>query len=269
MSKLIKMDRKVHAKACELLKKEDLSDDEKWFVVENWHEGASHEQGHAGAFFTPMQIAMGVAIHASEQPRVIDLCAGIGALSFALHIRSAWYNIRPKIVCVERNPDYVAVGRKILPEATWIEADVFDLPTELTGYDCAISNPPFGKVKTAPANLKHATEYEVIRIASRIARFGVFVLPSGSVPFRVGQESASQFDIPCAKYERFSAETGIRLEPNCGIITVGEEIKWHGTNIATEIALAEFEDLAPSKDEAVDVISSSSAPLHHQLPLFV
>lgn len=241
MSKLTKRERQLHAQACELLQKGELSYEEKMFVIENWNEGATHDQGYTGAFFTPMPIARGVAIHASNQPRVIDLCAGIGTLSFALHNWTASHDIRPDIVCIERNPAYIAIGKKILPQATWIEADVFDLPVDLRDFDCAISNPPFGKVQSAPRNLRHPAEYEVIRVASRIARLGVFVLPAGSIPFCVGQGRMSQFDIHCAKYEKFSAETGIKLEPNCGIITVGEDIRWHGTNIATEIALADFE----------------------------
>ena len=32
---------------------------------------------------------------------------------------------RPHFPCVEINPDYISVGKNILPEATWIQADVF------------------------------------------------------------------------------------------------------------------------------------------------
>jgi hypothetical protein len=33
----------------------------------------------------------------------------------------------PAITCVEINPDYPRVGGKLLPEATWISADIFDI----------------------------------------------------------------------------------------------------------------------------------------------
>ena len=269
MSKLTKMEHKLHKQACDILLKDNLTYDEKWFVAENWHEGATHEQGFAGAYFTPLPIARGVAMHASGQRRVIDICAGIGTLAFALHEWTGWHNVRPEIVCVERNPDYIAVGKKILPEATWIEADVFDLPSDLTGFDCAISNPPFGRVRTAPAGLKHSAEYEVIRVASQIAAFGVFVLPAGSVPFSIGQDWHNEFDIECAKYEKFLADTGIVLEPNCGIMTVGEGIKWRGVKIATEIALAEFANLrASSKEDDEIEITDSVESFYDDLPLF-
>jgi 2-polyprenyl-3-methyl-5-hydroxy-6-metoxy-1,4-benzoquinol methylase len=43
------------------------------------------------------------------------------------------------MVCIEKNPDYVAVGRKVVPEATWICADVFDLPADLGRYDRVVA----------------------------------------------------------------------------------------------------------------------------------
>jgi hypothetical protein len=35
------------------LTKDRITDDEQDFVFQNWHEGATHENGAAGAFFTP------------------------------------------------------------------------------------------------------------------------------------------------------------------------------------------------------------------------
>lgn len=44
--------------------------------------------------------------------------------------------------------------RKVMPEANWICADILDLPDQVDQlggtFDCAISNPPFGSVPTAP-----------------------------------------------------------------------------------------------------------------------
>jgi len=41
----------------------------------------------------------------------------------------------------------VEVGKKIMPEANWIIGSIFDLPNDRI-YDVAISNPPFGNIKT-------------------------------------------------------------------------------------------------------------------------
>ncbi|MEM6617579.1 MAG: hypothetical protein AAF619_13740, partial [Pseudomonadota bacterium] len=47
-----------------------------------------------------------------------------------------------ELVCVEINPAFVEIGKKMIPEATWICADVFDvLDIELGHFDCAVSNP--------------------------------------------------------------------------------------------------------------------------------
>jgi 16S rRNA G1207 methylase RsmC len=142
MSKLTKQQAALHTQACVLLQKDCLSFDERLFVLTHWQEGANHVNGMSGAFFTPQGLATDFAIEVSGH-KVIDLCAGIGSLAFAVYHHNCMSSAaRPKITCVEVNPDYVAVGKKVLPEATWIVADVLDLPGSLTGYHVAIANPP-------------------------------------------------------------------------------------------------------------------------------
>ncbi|WP_461326571.1 class I SAM-dependent methyltransferase [Bradyrhizobium barranii] len=98
-------------------------------MLDNWHEGANHISTSAGAFFTPTGLARDFAIDACGG-RTIDLCAGIGMLAFHVFWRAHYARERdepPKeIVCIECNPAYVEVGRKVLPEARWICADVLD-----------------------------------------------------------------------------------------------------------------------------------------------
>src|SRR6185312_13032899 len=140
MAKLTKAQAKAHQQACDLLLKDVLSEDDKFFVLENWQESAKHINTIAGAFFTPVGLARDFSLE-TYGPRVIDLCAGIGALSLMTAMRHC--HERLDIVCVEMNPEYAAVGRKIVPEATWIVGSVFDLP-DFGHFDCAIGNPPFG-----------------------------------------------------------------------------------------------------------------------------
>src|SRR5262245_26291139 len=127
MAKLTKAEAKAHAQAEELLRKDVLTYDEKVFVLDNWHEGASHINGSAGACFTPTGLARDFAIDACSG-RTIDLCAGIGGLAFHVFWRSYYARERSEplaeIVCIERNPSSVEIGRKVLPEAKWICADV-------------------------------------------------------------------------------------------------------------------------------------------------
>ncbi|MBB3948390.1 hypothetical protein GGQ73_004377 [Rhizobium skierniewicense] len=47
--------------------KDRLSDDERAFVFENWHEGADFNNGAAGAFFTPYDLAADFALDGKRQ----------------------------------------------------------------------------------------------------------------------------------------------------------------------------------------------------------
>ena len=89
MAKLTKARRKAHAEAEAILTKDKITDDERDFVFRSWHEGATHENGAAGAFFTPFDLACDFALDGAGR-RVIDLCAGIGVLSYIIHRRSQW-----------------------------------------------------------------------------------------------------------------------------------------------------------------------------------
>lgn len=152
MAKLTKEQMKLHQQARALLEKETLTFDEKWFILEHWNEGAEHMNAQAGAFFTPPELAADFHIDVCGNT-IIDLCAGIGALSsMAYHHPWGGYGEdKPHITCVERNPAYVAIGKKVLPEAEWMCADVFELLDLIAPgqrYDCAIANPPFGRVSS-------------------------------------------------------------------------------------------------------------------------
>ena len=241
MATLTKNESRRHAEAVELLKKDVLTVDERIFVLENWREDANHNTSAAGAFFTPTGLANDFAMDAGGGRRVIDLCAGIGGLSFWMFLHERV----KELVCVEVNPAYIEVGRKILPEATWIQADVFDLP-ELGQFDLAIANPPFGSTPRRGGKSKRysgsAFEYHVIAIASEIAERGAFIVPQGSAPFDYSGKQCYRTKRTDA-YAKFSEATGISLEPGCGINTDYYRSEWHGTSPATEVVHADFEEL--------------------------
>ncbi|MGB3389477.1 MAG: methyltransferase [Pseudaminobacter sp.] len=236
MAKLTKAQAKAHQQACDLLAKDVLTDDDKLFVLENWQESAKHINTIAGAFFTPPGLARDFCIE-TYGPRIIDLCAGIGALS----LRALWHHEAVEIVCVELNPEYVEVGKKLLPEATWVVGSVFDLPN-LGHFDCAIGNPPFGatpRQAKAPRYTGNDFEYHVIDIASGIADYGVFIVPQMSAPFCYSGHPC--FEVrESDKYRRFVDQTGIKLTPNCGIDTSVYANDWHGVSVAVEIVTADF-----------------------------
>jgi Methyltransferase domain len=243
MSKLTKQQSALHAQACALLEKDELSEEDRLFVLEHWQESATHVNNVSGAFFTPIELARHLAIEVGGH-RIIDLCAGIGSLAYAVYQRGAWSYGRPQITCVEVNPDYVAVGRKVLPEATWLVADILDLPASLAGFDCVIANPPFGQIKQsrkAPRYSGSEFEYKVIDVASDLARNGVFLLPQSSSPFQFSGRRSYEEILP-DKYKRSSEDTSVDLECNCGIDTSFATESWRGVSIVTEIVLADFEE---------------------------
>ena len=243
MSRLTKQQAAQHAAACDLLQKEVLTHDERLFVLDHWQESANHINSASGAFFTPAGLARHLSIEVAGH-KIVDLCAGIGSLAFAAYHGCALSGgNHPEITCVELNPDYVEVGRKVLPEATWIVANVLELPQSLTGFDCAIANPPFGRIRhegSAPRYRGSEFEYKVIDVASDLADYGVFLLPQSSSPFRFSACRCYEETIT-DKYRRFSEDTAIQLESNCGIDTSVFAEDWRGVSITTEIVLADFE----------------------------
>lgn len=242
MAKLTRAQAKAHAQACDILTKPVLTEDDKEFVYRNWNEGANHVNGAAGAFFTPFDMAFDFALDVSG-PRIIDLCAGIGMLSYAIWYRSAWDDSRPEIVCVERNADYLAVGRKILPEATWIHADVLDiLDMDLCRFDSAISNPPFGNIRRERNSPRYAGkdfEFHVIDIAAHLADYGCFIVPQMSAGFNYSGRKTYERQTE-GKAVKFQELTGLHFEAGVGVDTAFYRDQWKGVSPMCEIVCVDF-----------------------------
>ena len=242
MAKLTKAEVKEHARACDLLEKDSLTVDEREFVIRHWQESARHTNSSAGAFFTPLDMAWSFAIEVGCR-RILDLCAGIGVLSYAIHQRSLWDATRPvEITCVEVNPDYVAVGRKVLPEATWIVADALS-DLDIGRFDCVVSNPPFGNIQG-----RGNFDLAVVEQAERYADMGVFILPAGSVPWAYSGRPCFESDSRSEVARRFRDRTQIHLEPGCGIDCSTWAKDWRGVAPKVEIAVADYDDARARRD---------------------
>lgn len=240
MSKLTKAETRLHDQACSLLKLDRLDFDQREFVLEHWRPDAEHEVAKAGAFFTPMGLAREVADECRGAQSVIDLCAGIGCLAY-----HRWRRDQPKrLVCVEANPSYIAVGRKVLPEASWIQASVFGLP-DLGRFDLAVSNPPYSRIRrnaNGPRYRGGLFEYHVIDVASTFAEQGVFLIPQPASPRQFSdagrglRDNANQ----SFEYKRFQKETGLVLDIGLGIDTGVWRDDWKGARVVVESVRVDF-----------------------------
>jgi len=130
------------------------------------------------------------------------MCAGIGILSYAAVMEEdSWSQCPLKITCVEINPDYIEIGKKLLPHAQWICGDILDpdFLRSLGHFDFAISNPPFGNINSShrKAYKSGLFEYMVIEAASQIANNSIFIIPQMSAPFVYSNSNNSRWLDDC------------------------------------------------------------------------
>lgn len=243
MAKLTKAQAKSHSEACALIDLErPLTGDEKEFVARNWNEAANHVNTLSGAHFTPIDMALDFSLDVWGG-RVLDLCAGIGLLGLACVWRRCV--AEENLVCVELNPDYIAVGKRLLPKATWICADAFALDWAILGrFDTIISNPPFGKVsRTAKGPRYTGSDFELclMDMAADHADRLVFIVPQMSSPFKYSGRPHYE-RLGNEKTDRFFEQTGLFLECSTGIDTSIYKDEWKTTSIVCEVVCCETED---------------------------
>lgn len=250
MSKLTKAEIKAHTAAIELLERGELSKEDALLVFKSYREDANHINSKAGAFFTPFGLARDLVFHIpyshGQTTKIIDLCAGIGVLGYAAQKEQEtdyFTHCKSEITCVEINPDYVEIGKKLIPSARWICGDALDpdLISSLGHFDFAISNPPFGMVESKYKKAYHGRlfEYMVIEAAAQIADGGAFIVPQMSAPFVYSGTTYRRWRDRC-NATKFGERTGIDLEFNKGFDTTAHENEWHGVAPTCEIVCCDF-----------------------------
>lgn len=248
MSKLTKQQVKVHEAAVRLLNQDKISSKEKDYIFQNFHADAQHNTSKIGAFFTPLGLAHDFSLHIpynqKHAVRIIDLCAGIGVLSYAACANEDWDRCYADITCVELDPEFVKIGKKLVPNATWICGDALDpnLLKCLGYFDIVISNPPFGNIKNAHSAIYSSNlfEYMIIEAASHIAKEGAFIIPQTSAPFVFSGTNNPRW-LQDGRARRFEKQTGITLEFNIGIDTDYYKNEWHQMAPQCEIVCCDFE----------------------------
>lgn len=222
MTKITKQKAKLHYEAMKLVELErKLTLEEKWFIVENYEPNASNLTISYGVYFTPKEIAHEFAIFSNPNGVVIDLCAGIGMLSFMIYQYDSCvhYEEVSKLICVERNEEFVKVGKRVLPEAEWICGSVFDknIISKLPYADCVISNPPFGRVKVdddvswLKYYSKKSFEASVISVSIEISNAGCFIVPFGKSYYDIRESQPRQ---QCKEFSEVSDIHNIIIHPS-------------------------------------------------------
>lgn len=205
MARLTKIQSALQIKVQNILSQDVLNTEDIEFVLSNFHEAATNNISVAGAFFTPLSLALEFAEYCCypqvKRPlRILDLCAGIGVLSYTMsrNFDRSPYNEKCEITCVEINADYIEVGKKILPQANWVQLDVTDIDAimALGKFDLIISNPPYGqnvftfKNKEQLCYTGSNAVYSVIEIASLVGSNATFIIPQKEAGFKYSGEAS-------------------------------------------------------------------------------
>lgn len=251
MGKVSKAQAEANDKAMQLINSDKpLKEHEKEFILQNYDESFNHTHKNIGAFFTPFDLAKEFRwfTETYEGGRIIDLCSGIGALSY-----HAWHHNNygrtsnfTELVCVEFVEEYVEIGKRIVPDATWIIGSILDmnLMLSLGEFNVAISNPPFGNIKTGESEENwygytgNEFDYKAIAVAKMIAESGAFILPQGSCPIIHTNGRIERQNL--RKYETFKKETEIHLEMNSFSLNPKIYEGFKHTNVSVEIMECEF-----------------------------
>ncbi len=196
MGKITKAQLKMHEQAENLIHGGDkkLTREQVEFCLEHWDPRASSGKHVAKnqAYFTPMTLACDACMYVGgDGRRVVDIAAGIGRLSYAVLCANYWNPKEVKVTAVELNPEYVQIGRRLLPEVDWVQSDLYDLSLwqSLPRFDEAVSNPPFGKVltdyDTSWIGYKGPAGLTVAAISLKVTRLGpTMVLPQTQTPYK-------------------------------------------------------------------------------------
>jgi hypothetical protein len=252
MAKLTRPDTRLHEQACELVESDrPLTIAEREFVLDNWNPMANHNVTVAGAFFTPKEWASAMITPYPPDGRIIDFCAGIGRLGFTMwcynqeQIRHYSEEKPVEIVCLEINPEYVKVGKRVLPEAEWIEANGYDqdVVDGLGHFDRFYANPPFGNVATVNGNAKWLVNQGkgahglAVEIGARLSDVGVMIIPEGKTDYNAQRGEHQLTQSVGSKVRKLYPDFNINpwLDRTSIFTEEGEAPDWKGADPKCEI----------------------------------
>jgi predicted RNA methylase len=167
-------------------------------IYDEWNPAMIDSISVNGVYFTPAGLCRDVAAMAQVRGNVVDCCAGIGKMVWWANQYDYYHKRIKSITCIEINPDFVEIGKRLLPQANWVCGSIYDksiwdkitkdLPNNK--FDDMLSNPPFGKngQKIEWLNYNGSRDLMAVELCLRYAKSGYFILPSGSVSFAYSGE---------------------------------------------------------------------------------
>jgi len=190
MAKLTKPQLRLHKQCEELISlQRDLKFEEVDFVLDNWMPSAG-DVTSGQAFFTPEHIAYGLAMCTYHDGHIIDMCAGIGRLSWEVLRHNLSNPDFLEVSAIENNPDFVRVGKKLMPQVNWVEGSIFEKSVweQLSTASSFITNPPFSleKIKGEKyLSLRSSGLFAVLEAGLRNTseHAGTAILPKSAIPW--------------------------------------------------------------------------------------
>ena len=287
MGRLSKVQEKAHDDALALASlTRRLKDEEVEFVFRNYQPMATHRVAQGAIFFTPYEMASDFAVMARLNcgGRVIDYAAGIGVLTHHMVLMERWdsRDEAKQHVCVEIEPEFVELGKKLVPEAEWVSGNIFDreFMQSLGTFKMGIANPPFGSnpsLKSAKSWMKAKlpAHLATVELMLRMCELGGFaIIPRVDQeyqPDRVGSLSQNLtrlytafpglrvfmcLELDHGLYPRFSG-----ANPDAVIVDVSTD------DMTIPLPIG-FDDVAPSRTPAqAQVCQPLSAPLPRSQPM--
>lgn len=234
--KITKLASKLHDEAMAILSlSRKLERSEIEMVFEQYNPMADHNVGQAGIFFTPTQIALEIQMPTQLFGSVVDIAAGIGKLTYYVWMHA---DIRKRIgrfVCIDNNPVFVEIGKKLLPDVEWYCFDIYQksLWEQLGTFHFVISNPPYGNVAMDKTDwlLPGPADQKAIEIALRVSKHGgPFILP-----ISYSNRDDRKFIKLRNKFGKFCLTEWAS--------SIYEDAEWQGANPNTRIYDLDFSDI--------------------------
>jgi hypothetical protein len=94
-----------------------LTEDQIEQIYEEWNPAVIDSISMNGVYFTPNGLCRDVVAMAQVRGHVVEIAAGIGGLAYWAKQYDTYPQRVKSITCIEINPQFVEIGKRLLPEA--------------------------------------------------------------------------------------------------------------------------------------------------------